>query len=271
MTAIESASHSAELAAASMFGLAGKRVVVTGAAGLLGSAFCGAIASLGGEVVAVDRALCDEAEGVRPIALDVTREDELVSLADAVGPVDGLVNSAAIDPKFDAGQAGQHTKRPESFPIELWNRSLSVNITGTFLAARVFGARMAERGRGSIVNIGSTYGLVSPDQRLYDAGDGSPAGVKPPDYSVTKAAVIHLTRYLAVYWADRGVRVNTLTPGGVRNTQDEGFQARYAARTPMGRMAERGEIAGPLAFLLSDASSYMTGSNLVVDGGWTAW
>ncbi|MEL6330299.1 MAG: SDR family oxidoreductase [Planctomycetota bacterium] len=257
--------------AASVFGLEGRTVVVTGAGGLLGSEFCRLLATLGAEVWAIDLTEPEERDRVTPLALDVTREDELRDARSRIGGVDGLVNSAAIDAKFDAGAAGRHTVRPEDFPVDLWERSLSVNVTGTFLACRVFGEHMAERGRGSIVNIGSTYGLVAPDQRLYDAGDGSPPGLKPPDYAVTKAAVIHLTRYLAVYWGGRGVRVNTLTPGGVRNTQDPGFVSRYATRTPLGRMAERHEIAAPLAFLLSDASSYMTGSNLVVDGGWTAW
>jgi NAD(P)-dependent dehydrogenase (short-subunit alcohol dehydrogenase family) len=154
----------------------------------------------------------------------------------------------------------------------MWRQSLEVNITGMFLCCQAVAPAMLARGRGTIVNVSSTYGLVGPDQRLYDSGDPDlPRAVKPVDYSVTKSAVIGLTRYLAAYWGERGIRVNTLTPGGVRNDQDEGFIHRYGARVPMGRMARRDEYCGAVVFLLSDASSYMTGGNLVVDGGWTAW
>jgi NAD(P)-dependent dehydrogenase (short-subunit alcohol dehydrogenase family) len=160
----------------------------------------------------------------------------------------------------------------ENYPLELWNRALAVNLTGMFLCAREVAPTMLAQKSGVIVNVSSTYGLVGPDQRLYESGDpDSPPVVKPVAYSVTKSGVVGLTRYLAAYWARTGIRVNTLTLGGVRSGQSPDFVDRYSARTMLGRMAERHEYCGALFFLLSDASSYMTGSNLVVDGGWTAW
>jgi len=191
---------------------------------------------------------------------------------DAFGRIDGLVNNAALDPKFDSRHAHQHTNTFEDYPLELWNQGLAVNLTGMFLCAQAVAPTMLAQGHGVIVNVSSIYGLVGPDQRLYERDDPqAPRTFKPVIYSVTKSAVLGLTRYLATYWAGRGIRVNTLTLGGVFNDHDAEFVRRYSWRTPLGRMADKAEYCGVLLFLLSDASSYMTGANLVVDGGWTAW
>jgi NAD(P)-dependent dehydrogenase (short-subunit alcohol dehydrogenase family) len=188
------------------------------------------------------------------------------------GRIDGLVNNAALDPKFTPQQASQNFYGFEDYPLELWDRSLAVNVTGMFLCAQAVAPTMLSQRQGVIVNVSSMYGLVGPDQRLYEHDDPEvPRKFKPVDYSVTKSAVLGLTHYLATYWAGKGIRVNTLTPGGVFNEHEPEFVRRYNVRTPLGRMAQKSEYCGALVFLLSDASSYMTGSNLVIDGGWTAW
>ena len=184
--------------------------------------------------------------------------------------LDILVNNAAINPKFDQDHSGEHINDFENFPLEAWQESMDVNITGMFLCAQAVAPAMREADKGVIVNVSSTYGMVGPDQRLYFR-EGEPIQYKPVTYTVSKAAAIGLTRYLATYFAGTGVRVNTLTPGGVFAGHDDEFVRRYSARTVMGRMADRDEMSSALLFLVSDASSYMTGSNLVVDGGWTAW
>jgi 2-deoxy-D-gluconate 3-dehydrogenase len=184
--------------------------------------------------------------------------------------VDILVNNAALDPKFDPEHAAEHSHRFEDFPLEAWQQALRVNVTGMFLCSQAVAPAMLERGSGVMVNVASTYGLVGPDQRLYQR-QGEPSTYKPVTYTVSKAAALGLTRYLATYYAGKGIRVNSLTPGGVFAGHDEEFVQRYSAKTVLGRMAEKDEIASALLFLVSDASSYMTGANLVVDGGWTAW
>jgi NAD(P)-dependent dehydrogenase (short-subunit alcohol dehydrogenase family) len=225
-------------------------------------------------LTALSAELADASERLVAAETDVTNRDQVRRAVDLglrrFGRIDVLVNNAAIDPKFDRPLAREHAVTFEDFPIDTWNASMAVNVTGMFLCAQAVAGPMLERGSGVIINISSTYGLVGPDQRLYQAPDQPPL-FKPVTYSVTKAAVLGLTRYLATYWAGKNIRVNTLTLGGVQNDQDEGFVARYSARTPIGRMARPGEYAGALLFLASDASSYMTGANLVVDGGWTAW
>jgi NAD(P)-dependent dehydrogenase (short-subunit alcohol dehydrogenase family) len=209
--------------------------------------------------------------GLRVDVTDPHSVERMVRLTiENFGRIDGLVNNAALDPKFDPESAGEHTSRFEDFPLDAWQRALDVNISGMFLCAQAVAPLMLEQGRGVIVNVSSTYGLVGPDQRLYQR-EGKPPSYKPVTYTVSKAAAVGLTRYLSTYYADSGIRVNTMTPGGVYAGHDQEFVERYSAKTVLGRMADREEIAGALLFLLSDASSYMTGSNLVVDGGWTAW
>lgn len=183
--------------------------------------------------------------------------------------VDVLVNNAAIDPKFDRSALGDKAVSFEDFPLDAWNASIAVNVTGMFLCAQAVAKPMLSQGSGVVINVSSVYGMVGPDQRIYQEPGRAPL-FKPVTYSVSKSAVYGLTTYLAMYWAGRNIRVNSLTLGGVENEQDQAFIQRYSSRVPMGRMAKADEYAGALVFLASDASSYMTGSNLVVDGGWTA-
>lgn len=257
------------------FDLQGRTAVVTGAAGLLGREFVGALAERGATVVladldaaAIDRTI--EALGpvgeLQALPLDITDEAQVEAAIGGLGGVDVLVNSAAIDPKFETGAVspGHLT----NYPLDLWESSLRVNLTGTFLITRAccrHMERQGERGRGAIVNLSSLYGLVGPDQRLY--ADGF---VKPVDYSVTKAGILGFTRAVASMYRGTEIRVNALSPGGTFNGQDDGFVERYSAQTVLGRMAVPADFRAAMVFLCSDASSYMTGANLVLDGGWTA-
>jgi NAD(P)-dependent dehydrogenase (short-subunit alcohol dehydrogenase family) len=269
----------------SAFSLGGKVAVVTGGLGLLGRQHGLALAEAGAHVAVADLDrqgadlfACELTKqfGQRACgcAVDITDADAVTSLRDEVertlGPIDVLVNNAAIDDKFSS-DAFDETSTFERYPLERWKAMLDTNVTGTFLCCQIIGRGMADRTAGSIINIASTYGVVAPDQAIYRNADGSQAFFKGPAYPTTKGAVIALTRFLATYWGHRGVRVNALSPGGVANGQDPGFVARYSARTPLGRMATPTDYQGALVFLASDASSYMTGANLVVDGGWTAW
>jgi NAD(P)-dependent dehydrogenase (short-subunit alcohol dehydrogenase family) len=201
------------------------------------------------------------------------------------GRLDILVNSAALDPKFDpqhlqekgsaegtssSNQATSTWVGFEDYPLDLWNQAIQVNLTGSFLCSQAAVQPMLAQGRGVIVNIASMYGLVGPDQRIYQKA-GESIQYKPAFYSVTKTGILGMTRYLATYYAGKNIRVNALSPGGVYNNHDDDFLQAYSARTVLGRMAQVDEMNGALLFLASEASSYMTGANLVVDGGWTAW
>lgn len=268
------------------FSLAGKVAVVTGAVGLLGRRHCHALAAAGAHVVAVDLAAemgtelaleLEREHGVSAHAAvcDITDPASVKGLRDAVvsrfSRLDVLVNNAAVNEKVENPEAPGQLLRFEDFPLDVWEQSLKVNITGTYLCCQILGAVMAEARAGSIVNVASTYGIVAPDQSLYRLPDGTQTFFKSAAYPTTKGAVLSFTRFLASYWGHTGVRVNALSPGGVENGQDDGFVARYSARTPLGRMAKPTDYEGALIFLASDSSSYMTGTNLVVDGGWTAW
>ncbi len=267
------------------FALKDKVAVVTGAAGLLGRQHCLALAQAGAHVVATDLngASCEElieqiaakssVSGLA-VAADVSRCDDIRELQrlsiERFGHVDVLVNNAALNDKVEGRQSALPIPF-EEYPLNEWKQAIEVNLTGTFLCCQVFGAHMARRGRGSIINVASTYGIVGPDQRIYRNNAGQQLLYKSPAYSATKAAIIGLTRYLATYWGRTGVRVNALSPGGVRTTQDDQFVTNYSERTPLGRMASPDDYHGAVVYLASDSSSYVTGTNLVVDGGWTAW
>jgi NAD(P)-dependent dehydrogenase (short-subunit alcohol dehydrogenase family) len=270
-----------------VFDLTGRVAILTGGAGLLGRQYSRTLAEAGAKVLIADLDADRAAEAAQAtmretggeavgLPVDVTSASDVgrmvVFARERWGRIDILINNAAIDPKFDAGVADQQARTFEDYPLALWQRSLDVNLTGAFLCSQAVGRVMAAARRGVVVNISSTYGVVAPDQRLYCRdGEERQRLFKPAAYAVTKAGIAHLTRYLATYWAPYNIRVNTLTPHGVFNAHDEQFVRRYADRCPMGRMARPDEMNGPLLFLVSDASSYMTGSNLVVDGGWTAW
>jgi NAD(P)-dependent dehydrogenase (short-subunit alcohol dehydrogenase family) len=212
-----------------------------------------------------------------PFELDVTRiESTLELVAETIkrfGRLDILVNCAALDPKFDpdAASKGIAPGAFEDYPLEQWNAALNVNLTGIFLVTQACVKPMITQGKkGSIINICSTYGLNGPDQRIY-IKDGKRVAFKPVYYTTTKAGVMGFTKYLAAYYAETEIRVNALTPGGVFNNHEEYFVKNYSAKTILGRMAKKDEMNGALLFLASDASSYMTGNNVIVDGGWTAW
>jgi len=257
------------------FDLSGEVVVLTGGAGILGAAFAAALSRFGASVAIVDRdggkakqsaqavarARAYEADIADPKALRRLEEQ----VAAELGAPTVLVNNAAAK--------SAHFFAPfEQFPLEDWDQVMRVNLTGAMLCCQVFGAAMAERGRGCIVNILSIYGIVAPDQRIYEGSSYEGRAINTPAvYSASKAALLGLTRYLATYWSTRGVRVNAITPGGVRSGQNDTFVERYSARVPLGRMAERDELSGALVFLASPAASYVTGQNIVVDGGLSVW
>jgi len=269
------------------FDLTGRVAVITGGAGLLGEQHGRAIAAAGGIPVLVDiqqqRASEKAAELSREFgvaatgcACDITKQAKVEDLRDEIvarfGRVDILINNAANNPKMEASEEVNFS-RLENFPVAQWEADIAVGLTGASLCSKVIGGYMAEHGGGVIVNVASDLALIAPDQRIYRQ-PGAPEHmqpVKPVTYSVVKSALVGLTRYLATYWADKKVRVNAISPGGVANHQPEDFVARLTKLIPLGRMADVDEYRGAILFLCSDASSYMTGTNLVVDGGRSCW
>lgn len=245
--------------------LAGRVALVTGAHGKLGPVWISALASAGMRVIGVDlqEGDVDGAESVE--VADVTDRAALLAVRERVDAPDVLVNNAGIDqpPAAGAGSAAI-----EDVDFEDFRRVLDVNVAGTFVATQVFGSAMRDAGRGSIVNIGSLYAGIAPDPSFYDHLE--PPFLKPPAYGASKAGVVSLTRYFARLWGPAGVRVNALSPGGVLGGQDPEFLRKFTARTPLRRLAEADDLAGPLLFLASDASRYLTGHELRLDGGFTA-
>lgn len=262
-----------------LFDLSGKVAVVTGAAGQLGGQYVRALLSAGAKVAAMDlrpdgpkgRLKEIHSKDLLLVQADITSrksvEKALRAAASRFGTPNILVNNAAIDAPPDAKE--EDTGPFETYPETSWQAMMDVNLKGMLICCQAIGGKMAETGGGSIVNISSIYGMLSPDQRIYEYKE-TPF-FKPVAYSVSKAGVLNLTRYLAVYWAKKNVRVNTLTLAGVFNYQDERFLKNYIAKVPLGRMAREDEYNGAVLFLSSDASSYMTGANLVMDGGYSAW
>ncbi|NCC03113.1 MAG: SDR family oxidoreductase [Proteobacteria bacterium] len=264
-----------------LFDVKDKVVVVTGGTGLLGSNYCEKLAEQGACVVVADLALSNPEAlsqklaheyGVQTLgmACDVGSEADVIGLfqktMEVFGRVDAVVNNAAATGEHLMRQGAVFSKF-EDYPLDVWNEVIRINLTGVFLVAREGGKALLASGGGSMINVSSTYGVVGPDHRIYE-------GMKFasfPGYSASKAGVHGLTRWLATYWGGRGVRVNTLVPGGVENNHDPEFVRRYSARTPLGRMACRDDMVGMVVYLVSDASAYSTGQQFFVDGGWTAW
>ena len=272
------------------FDLTGKTALITGAAGLLGREHAAALLESGATVVLTDisevglatarESLARHADAARIVArvMNVARPDDIKTAAKELSAggyrIDILVNNAAIDPKVTGDRGLVASSRLENFSLDQWNVQLGVGLTGSFLCSQVFGSAMAKDGKGGVIlNIASDLSVLAPDQRLYrqsGLADGMQP-VKPVTYSVIKAGLVGLTRYLATYWADRGVRANALSPGGIFNGQGEEFVQRLTALIPIGRMAKQDEYRAAVQFLCSDASAYLNGQNIVMDGGRSAW
>ena len=258
------------------FSLDGKVVVLSGAAGIIGAQVVKAFVEAGARVFALDRdaGLLQERLGTSHASMitcvaDVSSRDSLVQahavLESKWGTADALLNNAAT-------KSENFFEPFETFPVNEWNDVMSVNLTGAMLCAQVFGTPMARRASGSIVNTLSIYGIVAPDQRIYEGSEYLGRAINTPAiYAASKAGLWGLTKYLAAYWGHRGVRVNAVTPGGVFSGQNDTFVENYSRRTPLGRMAEADDMVQAMRYLTSDAAKYVTGHNLVVDGGWTAW
>ncbi len=273
-----------------MFNLQGRVAIITGGAGLLGMKYAEVLADAAAHLVIADvnSILCQEKANyieskyktkALGTPVDVSNKKSVEEMVKKViedfGRIDILINNAALTAKVGSEELKDYFSPFEEYPLDIWEKAISVNITGMFLCAQAVGKQMLKQGGGVIVNISSTYGVVAPDQRIY-ANSKNPYNESqslntPVSYSVTKGAALNLTRYLATYWAGKNIRVNSLTPGGVFDNHDEEFVKNYSYRVPLGRMANKDEYKAAILFLASDASSYMTGANLIVDGGWTAW
>jgi len=269
-----------------LFSVKDEIVVVTGGLGQLGQQFSLALLECGAKVAILDRSVSSnelddiflrfkENDQLIEIEVDVTKrstlEESLELIKNKWGKVPfGLINNAALDSPPNAPP--EETGPFETFPEDSWDRVMDVNVKGVFLSCQVFGDAMAKAGRGSIVNIGSTYGVVSPDHRIYEykLKTSNQPFYKPVAYSASKSALVNLTNYLAVYWGAAGVRTNMMALGGVYNNQDKDFVEGYCARVPMGRMAREDEYNGTVVYLMSKASSYVTGATIMLDGGWTS-
>jgi NAD(P)-dependent dehydrogenase (short-subunit alcohol dehydrogenase family) len=267
-----------------LFDLTGRVALVTGGAGLLGYQHGAILAAAGAHVVLLDLGLAnpqlraeqlaaDHGPDCIGLAVDITSEASLLEARDVIlakfHRIDILINNAANNPKVEDQKPGQPWSRLENFPLETWNDDIAVGLTGAFLCSRIFGQEMVKRNSGVILNVASDLGVIAPDQRLYRK-EGVPEDqqpVKPVTYSVVKTALIGLTRYLSTYWTANNIRVNAISPGGVSAGQPDEFTAKLHQLIPMGRMAHKDEYQGAVLFLCSDASSYMTGQNLIVDGG----
>lgn len=266
-----------------LFELKGRTAVVTGGCGILGQRFAEGLAEFGADVALLDldeqvlqktasEITSRHGARVKGYACDITRPETINRVAKTIeaelGPVSILLNNAASKTRdVDAFFAPVAT-----FSLETWREIMAVNLDGMFNVAQVFGTLMAGRGYGSIVQTASIYGLMAPDQRIYEGSEYLGRAINTPAvYTASKAGVIGLTKHLAAYWGAQGVRVNTLTPGGVESGQNDAFRQRYGARVPLGRMARADEMVGAVLFLVSDAASYVTGQNIAVDGGLSAW
>ncbi len=267
------------------FSLDGQTALVTGGAGLLGKQFTRTLGEAGAKVVvadinfdgAFDHSMKLREAGIPAIAVrvDVTNPGSVQAMVDHTiaefGSLDILVTSAALDPKFDPDHLQEQSANAfETYPLAAWQEGMSVNLTGSFLASQAAAAHMVQQGHGVIIFISSVYGMVGPDQRIYPVVDGKQQ-FKPVTYAVSKAGIIGLTHHLAAYYAGTDIRINAISPGGVYDNHNEEFTQKYGQKVMMGRMAAVDEINGALLYLASDASTFVTGTNMVVDGGYTAW
>ena len=271
------------------FSLENKIVIITGGAGLLGRQHAEAVLEAYGIPVLLDisangllaakECLIKKRNNatVETFVVDITSKDSLLKIKDKLieiyGHIDALINNAANNPKMETPTDNMGANQFENFSLDIWNKDISVGLTGALLCAQVFGSQMAIQNKGVIINISSDLGIIAPDQRIYrrEGIDDNKQTVKPVTYSVVKHGLIGLTKYLATYYAEKGIRVNSLCPAGVFNGQDDVFVEKLTNLVPMGRMANKDEYRGTIIYLLSDASSYMTGSTVIVDGGRTCW
>ncbi len=268
-----------------LFDLKNKNIVITGSSGLLGTQYAKILSAAGANLILLDIDMKNNKKleenlvrkyknKSRSYQIDISNQKELKELSKVIlthfKKIDGLINNAAYTSKnARVNSDNDFNGKFENFPLAVWQESIDINLSGAFFCSQIFGEIMSKQKKGVIVNIASTYGLVGADQRIY----GKSGLNLPVSYAASKGAIVNLTRYLAAYWHGKNIRVNTLSPGGVidKTYQNKKFIENYSKKTILGRMAKKDEYDGAILFLMSDASSYMTGSNLVVDGGWTAW